>query len=49
MDAERVDALEDQLARLNELVEMLVETQVAALQELTRIRERLDRAGEVGW
>lgn len=40
VDAERRDALEDELARLNELVEMFVETQAAALQELMRIRDR---------
>lgn len=49
VDAERLDALADELARLRELVEMLVETQVASLTELTRIRQRLEQAGAIGW
>lgn len=49
MDAERLDGLEQELARLTDLLEMLVETQVAALQELSRIRQRLEQAGSIGW
>lgn len=49
MDVEHPDAFEQELARLTDLVEMLVETQVAALEELSRIRQRLEQAGAVGW
>lgn len=47
--AEQLDALAAEVAALAELVQMLVETQVAALTELTRIRQRLERAGAIGW